>query len=158
MDDKEKEVKVEEITEGETKEKEEKKENAFSKFWNKTKKSINDSILESNIEKAYEKGMDEFKLYEKNSLMAQSFKGELNDGKVVVFGEKEYKLFSVVIDKKDVAYYLTKLEPTTVKSTVEKEEYERPGTILYLDKNVEEVNVIKAGKRYFIYKGSEEEK
>ena len=150
---------LEEKKEEETKEeekKEEKKDNAFSRFWNKTKKSINDSILEGKIESAYEKDLPDFKVFEKDALLSNSVKGSLDGEKLVIFGEKEFKLFSVVLDKDDNAFYLTKLEPTTVKSTVEEVEYERTGTILYLDKNVEEVKVVKAGKRYFIYKGTEE--
>lgn len=139
-------------------EKKEKKDNAFSRLWNKTKKSINDSILEGKIESAFEKGLPEFKVYEKDSLLSNSVKGKLEDDKLTIFGEKEFKLFAVVMDKDENPFYLTKVEATTVKSTVEEVEYERPGTILTLDKNVEEVNVVKAGKRYFIYKGKDEEK
>ena len=146
--------------EGEEKaeEKKEKKDNAFSRLWNKTKKSINDSILESKIQSAFEKELPDFKIFAKDELLSNSVKGKLEDDKLTIFGEKEFKLFSVVMDKDDNPFYLTKIEPTTVKSTVEEVEYERPGTILTLDKNVEEVNVVKAGKRYFIYKGKDEEK
>lgn len=146
--------------EGEEKavEKKEKKDNAFSRLWNKTKKSINDSILESKIQSAFEKELPDFKIFAKDELLSNSVKGKLEDDKLTIFGEKEFKLFSVVMDKDDNPFYLTNIEPTTVKSTVEEVEYERPGTILTLDKNVEEVNVLKAGKRYFIYKGKDEEK
>ena len=36
-----------------TEENEEKKPNAFSKFWNKTKQAVNDSMLESKIENEF---------------------------------------------------------------------------------------------------------
>ena len=153
---KELEVKDEESESKEEDKKEEKKENAFSRFWNKTKKSINDSILEGKIEGAYEKDLPTYKVFEKDALLSNNIKGKLDGDKLVVFGEVKFKLFSVVLDDKENAFYLTNLEPTNVKSTVEGVEYERVGTILTLDKNVEEVKVVKAGKRYFLYKGTEE--
>ena len=152
----EEEKKAEVTEENEPKEeKKEKKENAFSKLWNKTKKSINDSLLESKITSAYEKELPEFKVYEKDALMASGLKGKLEGDKLTYIGEKKYALNSVVVAGDDTAYYLVAIEDTTVKATVEEVEYERPGVTITLDKNVEEVNVIKAGKRYFLYKGEE---
>ena len=81
--------------------------------------------------------------------------GAVQDGSLTVFGKVEPKPCSVVIadNKEETAYYVVGTSETTVKSTVEGVEYEREGTAIALDEKVEEVRVVKAGKRYFIYKG-----
>ncbi len=138
-------------------EKKEKKENGFSKFFNKAKASVNNAILEGKIENAYNDKNLPFTIYSKDSALGLSVHGNyLNDDKteMIIFGEKEVKKNSVVINTKDnSAYYVVDTKEGKVTSIVEGVEYERKGTVICLNKDVEEVNVIKAGKRYFIYKG-----
>lgn len=135
--------------------KQEKKDNAFKRFWNKTKQSVNDAVLESKIRSAYEKAHKSYTVYTKNELIPKGLCGEISDGILTVFGEEEIKPYAVVIanDEEDKAFYAVSTEKTTVSAAVEGVTYERPGTAVTLDENVEEVNVVKAGKRYFIYKG-----
>ena len=152
------EVKAEETVteEAKTEEaKEEKKDNAFKRFWNKTKQSVNDAVLESKIRSAYEKTHKSYTVYTKNELIPKGLCGEISEGVLTVFGEEEIKPYAVVIanDEEDKAFYAVSTEKTTVSAAVEGVTYERPGTAITLDENVEEVNVVKAGKRYFIYKG-----
>lgn len=136
----------------------EKKENAFSKFWKKTKQSVNDSILEGKIRASYEKAHKQFSLYEKDALISSTLYGTIEGTTLTSFGKTEIKPYSVLIATDEgKAYYVLSGADTTVKSMVEGVEYEREGTIIELDENVEEVNVIKAGKRYFIYKGTEKD-
>lgn len=165
MAEEEKDLKQEEKTEeaaaetetAEEEKKPEKKENAFSRFWKKTKQSVNDAVLESKIRSAYEKAHASFEIYAKDELFTNRVSGEIADGVLTVFGSVDVKPYSVVIadDKEETAYYAVSTSETTVKSMVEGEEYERAGTAIVLDPNVEEVRVVKAGKRYFIYKGEE---
>ena len=156
MNDQEKKeaIDAEVVDEGEKKEK---KENGFSKFFNKAKASVNNAILEGKIENAYNDKNLPFTIYSKDSALGLSVHGNyLNDDKteMIIFGEKEVKKNSVVINTKDnSAYYVVDTKEGKVTSTVEGVEYERKGTVICLNKDVEEVNVIKAGKRYFIYKG-----
>ena len=147
------EVKAEETVTEEPKQ--EKKDNAFKRFWNKTKQSVNDAVLESKIRSAYEKAHKSYTVYTKNELIPKGLCGEISDGILTVFGEEEIKPYAVVIanDEEDKAFYAVSTEKTTVSAAVEGVTYERPGTAVTLDENVEEVNVVKAGKRYFIYKG-----
>ncbi len=135
--------------------KEEKKDNAFSRFWKKTKQSVNDAVLESKIHSAYQKAHANFSVYEKDALLSTGVSGEITDGVLTVFGKVEVDPWSVVIadDKEETAYYIVSSSKTTVKSMVEGVEYEREGTAFVLDPNVEEIPVVKAGKRYFRYKG-----
>ena len=146
---------TEEINAEEAKtEESEKKDNAFKRFWQKTKQSVNDAVLESKIRSAYEKAHKSYTVYTKNELLPKSLSGEITDGILTVFGEEEIKPYAVVIeDEGDKAYYAVATEATTITAAVEGVSYERPGTAVTLDENVEEVNVVKAGKRYFIYKG-----
>ena len=138
----------------------EKKDNAFKRLWKKTKQSVNDAVLENKIRSAYEKAHASFEIYEKDAILTKHASGEIADGVLTVFGKVEIKPWSVVIadDKEEKAYYVVSTSETTVKSTVEGVEYERPGTSIVLDPKVEEVCVVRAGKRYFIYKGADEKK
>lgn len=146
--------------ESETKEegaKEEKKEG----WWARQKKKIADNNLESSIRKAYEQAHHRFDVYPYDGGLFDTIDvyGDIEDGALTYFGEKDVKPFSVVIDKKDnKAYYAGNSEKATVRVLYESTEYERPGTKVELDPNVEEIPVIKAEKRYFIYKGPLEEK
>jgi len=157
MNEKEKKeaIDAEVVEDGEKSEKKEKKENGFSKFFNKAKASVNNAVLESKIESSYNNANIAFTCYEKDATFGQALHGNfINVSQLLVFGEKEIKKYSVIISSKDnKAYYVTSTEEGKVTSIVEGVEYERKGTIINLDSNVEEVNVIKAGKRYFIYKG-----
>lgn len=159
MNEKEKKeaIDAEVVEDGEKKEKTEKKENGFSRFFNKAKTSVNNAILEGKIETSYNNQNIAFTVYAKDAALGMSVHGNyLNDEKteMIIFGEKEIKNNSVIVNSKDNdAFYTVGTKEGTVKSIVDGVEYERKGTIISLDKNVEEVNVIKAGKRYFIYKG-----
>ncbi|MCR4899159.1 MAG: hypothetical protein K5892_08080 [Acholeplasmatales bacterium] len=146
-----------EVKETESEKKEEKKPNIFSRAWNKTKQSVNDSILEGKIESSYKKAHLEYTNYTKDEMLSKTYYGAIENDKLTVFGNHEVKTYSVIIGPDEKAYYVVAIEETEVASTVEGIEYKRPGMILTLDKNVEEVNVVKAGKRYFIYKGKAEE-
>ena len=136
-----------------------KKDNAFKRFWNKTKKSVSDAVLESKIRSAYEKAHKSYTAYTKNELLPVYLSGEIENGVLTVFGYQDIKPYAVIIanDDGDKAYYVTGTEKTSVSSIVEGVTYERTGTVIALDENVEEVNVVKAGKRYFIYKGGKTE-
>ena len=160
------EAKAEEAEEAKAEETEEaqaeeapKKDNAFKRFWNKTKKTVSDAVLESKIRSAYDKAHKSYTAYAKNELLPTPLSGEINDGVLTVFGHQEIKPYAVVIanDEGGKAYYVTGTGSTTVSSTVEGVTYERAGTTITLDENVEEVDVVKAGKRYFIYKGGKTE-
>lgn len=140
-------------TDSKDEQREEKKPNIFSRAWNKTKQSVNDSILEGKIESAYKKAHLEYTNYTKDEMLSKTYYGALEGNKLTVFGNHEVKTYSVIIGPNEKAYYVVAIEETEVTSTVEGVEYKRPGMILTLDSNVEEVNVVKAGKRYFIYKG-----
>ncbi len=138
----------------EKKDEEEKKPNAFSKFWNKTKQAVNDSLLESKIENEFRKKNDEFIIYEYEKLLPKSTAGYLEDKAVVLFGKIEVPSDSVIVHKeKDTAYYVISTEETTVTVKVEDEEYTRDATRVLLNPDVVEVKVIKANNKYYIYNG-----
>lgn len=148
----EKEVIEAEVVEKDSKQ--EKSQNAFSKFWNKTKKSFNDAILDSKIESAYNSSHDEFGIYEKDALLSTTVHGELNGLTLDIFSTLEVKPFSVIISKKDKkAYYIISSSKIEVRVTLEGIEHICQGTRLELKDDLQEVNVIKADGRYFIYKG-----
>lgn len=134
---------------------EEPKENVFSRFWKKTKQSVDNSILEGKIRSSYDKAHKKFTIYQKDEMFSTTVYGEIVNNVLTVFGEQEIKPFSVVVYENDgeKAYYTGEATATTVETSVEGVVYTRPGTSVTLDEDVTEVNVIKAGKKYYLYKG-----
>lgn len=141
-------------TESEGTKKEEKKENAFTTFWKKTKQNIDNSILESKIENTFNEQNTEYTIYQKQELLSTTVYGYLDNDRIIVFGERSPKEYSVIIDQKtDKVYYISNISKGTVNVEVDGVNYERPATIFATDDEVVEVNVIKAGKKYYLYKG-----
>lgn len=138
-----------------------KKESSFKQFFKKAKASLDQSVLEDKIKSAYRKNHVEFDYYSygENALFGGNCVfGSLEREILTYFGTEAIPPYSVLIDcKTEKAYYATEeRSDTTVSAIVEGVAYERAGKRIRLDPNVEEVKVVKAGKRYFIYKGKEE--
>lgn len=137
----------------------EKKEGKFGKWWKGVKKDFADGALESKIENVWDSSHERFDLTPYNGGLFGSFPvyGTLNGDVLTVFGKHELDIGSVVIATKDKkAYYVKNAAPSKVKVACEGIEYERDGLDITLDANVNEVKVIKADGRYFIYHGSKE--
>ncbi|MCR5350378.1 MAG: hypothetical protein K6E20_05245 [Acholeplasmatales bacterium] len=134
---------------------EKKENNGFSGWWNKTKNNINSSILESNLEKAFNKENIAFINYNHSEVFSNTYYGYYKDDfTITVYGNKTFKSNSVLIDKKNnKAFYIVSTTESKVKVKFEGQEYERDSTDITLDPNVEEVSVIKAGDKYYKYKG-----
>lgn len=142
---------VEEETEETVKEE---KENSFKKFWKKTKDGFNNMMLDSKIETTFNKENTEYTIYQKDELLSTTVYGYLDGDKIIVFGEKNPKLYSVIADQNaNKVYYIKGVAKTMVDVTIDGVTYSRPGTIIETEDEVVEVNVIKAGKKYYLYKG-----
>lgn len=134
---------------------EEKKEGKFGKWWKGVKKNVSDSMLESKIEEVWDDSHEKFGLtpYDGGLFGTSTVFGAIEGNTLTIFGTTEVKKGSVAISDKDKkAYYVLSVSPTKVKVACQGIEYERDGQIVELDPNVEEVKVIKADGRYFIYK------
>lgn len=153
MDEKEK-VEVEVVSEEQNNEtKEEKKESSFSKFWKKAKQTVNDSVLEIKIESKFKKDNNTFSIYGKNDLISLTVYGYIEDDKVVAFGKVDAEVNEVLVDDETKkAYYINSVSDSTVDIIVDGVKYTRPATVISLDSDVKEVDVIKAGKKYYLVK------
>jgi hypothetical protein len=161
MSEEKKDEKKETVEAEKVDDKKEEKPNAFKKWWSSTKKSVNDSILESKIESAYKEAHHRYDVYTFGSSLfnSSSVYGDIADGSLIYWGEDKIASDSVIVDTKDnKAYYAKDSSTVTVSSTVDKDVYERKGTKIALDANVKEVKVIKANDRYFLYQGKDEKK
>lgn len=133
--------------------KEEKKENVFSKFWKKTKQTVSDSLLEIRIESTYNKDKPYYHIYGKGDIMPLIICGKKENDRINVYGKVDTEVNNILLDvNADKAYYINSFVDSTVEVTVDGVSYNRPSTIIVLDDNVEEVNVIKAGKKYYLCK------
>jgi len=137
----------------------EEKKGGFSGWWNKTKANVNSSILESKLESTFNKGNVEFVNYNKGEMFSNSYYGYYKNGTTVtIYGKKLLKTNSVLIDKKNnKAFYVVSVVDSKVEVKYEGQIYERDASDILLDPNVTEVNVIKAGDRFFLYKGESKE-
>lgn len=153
--------------------KKEKKGNWFSKTWGKMKKSVADSNREGSLEKKYKENARQFSIYT-GGFSSLTKWGKLDEEKLTaeIYGtlkdDKEIPFSSIlVLEPKDKDkelpkfFYITgaKHEDSdkvslTIKEKVDDKEventYERPLTILSLNKDVKEVNVIKVHDKYFL--------
>lgn len=130
--------------------KEEKKENAFSKFFKKTKESVSNSVLEMKIDNKFRNDNEEATIYSGN-ILPDTIYGYLNDNCFVAYGEHELKKNSILIFK-NKPYYIDSVSPKVVEVVLDGVAYERKATRYMLDPNVTEVNVIKVDKHYYLVK------
>lgn len=130
--------------------KEEKKENAFSKFFKKTKESVSNSVLEMKIDNKFRNDHDEASVYSGN-ILPETLYGYLEDNTFIAYGEHEFKKNSILIFK-DKPYYVDEVNEAVVEVILDGVSYERKASKYKLDANVTEVNVIKADKHYYLVK------
>jgi len=125
-------------------------ESAISNIKNK----VSDAILETKIESEYKQKNTTFSLYKKDNILSITLSGEIKNKELIVYGDHKIPKYSIIIDESNKkAYYVLNTLTTEIKTVYSSNNYIRKGTIIILDENVEEVNVIKAGKKYYIYKG-----
>ena len=123
-------------------------------FFSKLKSSVSDQVLDVKIANAYKKDSEALTVYTKGSLFPKSLNGKVDGLTITVWGDDEIKPYSVlVVDETLKAYYVISSKKTKVTAVVDGIEYERDGQVITVDDNVEEVNVVKAGDHYYIYKG-----
>lgn len=152
-------MKKEKIIEGEPIEEnyQEEKDNSFKRFWNKTKKGFNDLIQDSKIENTFNNQNTEYTIYQKDELLSTTVFGYLDTDKIIIYGDKNFQINSVIVDENSKKpYYIKKTTNTTIDIKIDDTIYRKPGTILETDEQVIEVKVIKAGKKYYLYKENNE--
>jgi len=145
----------------EEKKDETKKDSCFSKWWKGTKAKMDADIFEGHIQNAYAQTHRTFDVYnhEGGIFNGDSAVGEIVDGSLIYWGDKPIAEYAVVVDRKDnKASYTGKSESINLTVKYEGTDYVRKGTKTGLDPHVEEVDVVKAGKRYFLYKGPKADK
>lgn len=135
-----------------------KKESSIKDFFNKTKRSINNSILEDKIRSTYRSAHNEFDYYVfgDNSIFSGScVYGDLDNNELTYYGKAVIPPYSIVIDEKtNKAYYATeKSENVNLDIEVDGTVYTRIGKKILLDDDIIPVDVIKAEGKYYLYKG-----
>lgn len=160
MADEEKVVEGEVVNEEPKEEKkEEKKESGWKKFWAGAKKSIDDSLLESRLQSAYNDKKAAFTVYSENGglLGGKTLRGTLDGNELVYYihnDEKGVQPDTVLVQDSDKkAFYVVKCEKKTVIINYDGQDYEREGYRLELNPDVKEVRVIKAGDKYYLKPG-----
>lgn len=128
--------------------------NFLSSTINNIKNKISDIVLENKIESNYKQNNTTFTLYTKDNILSTTLSGKINNNELIVYGDHKIPKYSVIVNEcNKKAYYVLNTSTTEIKTNYNSTHYIRKGTKILLDENVEEANVIKAGKKYFIYKG-----
>lgn len=128
--------------------------NFLSSTINNIKNKISDIVLENKIESSYKQNNTTFTLYTKDNILSTTLSGRINNNELIVYGDHKIPKYSVIVNEcNKKAYYVLNTSTTEIKTNYNSTYYIRKGTKILLDENVEEANVIKAGKKYFIYKG-----
>lgn len=130
-------------------EKNQKDDNVLKRTWQIVKGKVDDFVLDTKIESEFRTKNTSYTLYTKDHSI--SLCGYIIDKEIIVYGTHKVPKQNVIIDNETKkAYYVIDTKETTVKTVLNGIEYVRKGTCLVIDDSVEEVEVLKAGKRYFL--------
>lgn len=130
-----------------------KKEHKYKLFLKKVKANFSDSLTEIILENEYNKTHEKFILYQKDAILPLTLYGNRSFNEVTILSKKEIPLYSILKDKAKKYYYVDKCYKTDIEIIFKDKVYLKSGYKLILKDDLEEVNVIKAGKIYFLYKG-----
>lgn len=131
------------------------KKSFFTSLWNKAKTAVGSFALDSALEDAYNEDKDEFTYYSGDSLNVVlggvKVYGKINDGKVVVMRSQELQSDAILVcDQTGQAYYVSDVEWVTVDIVYDNQRYTRKAQQLTIDDAVVEVDVIKAGDKFYL--------
>lgn len=125
----------------------------FSLIIQNVKNKFDDLLLESKIEQEFKNSNTKFSLYTKENIFPIFLYGKIDNNEIIVYGDYNIRKNSVIINEcNKKAYYVINISQVEIKTKYNNSIYIRKGTKILLDDNVEEINVIKAGKKYYIYK------
>lgn len=131
-----------------------KKNNKFSKIFETIKKNLNHTFLEAKIDNSYKKDHDEFKIYQKDAVLPITIYGKINGMYLETISNVSISKYSIVLDcSNNKTYYIFNKKEIEINVVVDNVKYTKLGTKYLLKDDLEEVDVIKAGKRFYIYKG-----
>ncbi len=127
-------------------------------FFSKLKKSLDDSMLESNIQSAWNDDHQKWEafVYGGSLFSGSTFHGSLN-GKTLTYyarnDEKGLAEHTLLLDSKDnKAYWVVSSKKVDLTIYYDGTDYTRSGYEVALDDEVTEVKVVKAGDKYYLYK------
>ncbi len=127
-------------------------------FFQKLKKNLSDTVLETKIQFAFDKQNPAFTLSSSSEILEGEVEhGILEGTTLTLLGVKDYPVGTIVMDGKDKPYQVLSCrhEKDDQISIVLKEDdkdtcYVRPATKLNLTEEVIEVKVVRCRKRYFL--------
>ena len=153
---KEKEAIEAEVVEETPKDKKEEKSGGFKGFFSSLKKSVSNTMLESDVRSNYEKFSTEAKLYlpKENFLLGneESKFGTFDNDAFSYWENKDTEPVKGAILLVNGKFYRVKdFSKVEIKTAYDGIEYTRDGFKLLLDPSPKEIKVVKADKRYFLF-------
>lgn len=130
------------------------KNNIFQKIYDDAKIKINQIMLENRIEKKFREEHFSYTLYIKDSLFTYKLYGHLLNDNLIIYGEHNIPKYSVIVnDYTKEKYCILGTKEEELKIVLDNKDYIRKGISISFDNNLEEVNVIKVGKKYYKFRG-----
>ncbi len=127
--------------------------NILQKIYEKSKEKINQIILENKIQNKFRDDHNTYTLYIKDSIFIFKIYGYLLNNQIQIYGIHNIPKSSILVDDSSKEMYcITNITETDIVVKVDEQEYNRKGMLLNYEKNLEEVDVIKVGKKYYKYK------
>lgn len=126
------------------------KDNIFKKTARTIKDKTNQILLDRNIESYFNNKNIKFTLYKKDSILFNTLYGYIENNKLIVLNNYNIPNGSIIVNEcNKKTYYVIKTETSNIDIVYNNQTYNKPSTIIQIDGNVEEVNVVKAGKKYY---------
>lgn len=123
----------------------------IKKTINKVKNKYNNYLLECKLEKEFKDKNNTYTIYKKNSIVSYIVYGYINKNNIFIYGNHLDKINSIIVCDNNMFYINdVKITDTTIK--YDNKEYVRECTVLIVDNNIEEVDVIKVNKKYYKHK------
>ncbi len=127
-------------------------------FFQKLKKNLSDTVLETKIQFAFDKANPAYTLSSSSEILeGEVYHGILEGNVLTLLGERDIPVGTIAMDGKDKPYQVLSCrhEKDDVISVALSEDgkevlYPRPATRLELTEDVVEVEVVRCRKRYFL--------
>ncbi len=125
--------------------------NKKNRFLNKVKNTIHKMIDDAEVETNYKKNAEIFNIYKKNGFIALKVYGYIHENTIEIYGKYDLEIDSIIIRKlSKKAYRLIHFENIELFISGTHNIIKKDGMKLFIKDDLKEVNVIKAGNKYFL--------
>jgi len=127
--------------------------NSVTSIIKNIKEKVDDMLLEKYIENDFKNNNTKFMLCKRDIIIPIFLYGKIEKNELSVYGDHNIEKGSIVVNEcNNKAYYVIETKKVEISTKYKSNIYIRKGTKILLDENVQEVKVIKAKNKYYLYK------